>query len=72
MLRRLTIEAIYLLQDLMKRYQSRGRDLHIVFIDLEKACDRVLKKTLWKALKKEKVHVTYIHVIKDMHNEVKM
>ena len=37
--RSFTIEAIYLLQRLMERYHRDQRDLHMVFIDLEKACD---------------------------------
>jgi len=39
---RSTIEAIYLLRSLMSLYKDRKVDLHIVFINLEKAYDRVL------------------------------
>ena len=54
----------------MQKYQSKERDLYMVFINLEKAYDRFSKEILWKALEKNKgVHVTYIRVIKDMYNE---
>jgi len=38
---RSTIEAIYHLRRLMRLYRDRKVDLHMVFIDLNKAYDRV-------------------------------
>ena len=52
----------------MEKYQSRKRDLHMIFIDLEITYDRVQRKILWKALEKKRVHIAYIQVIKDMYN----
>ena len=37
---RSTMEAIFLLQQLMEKYRATKKNLHMVFIDLKKAYDR--------------------------------
>jgi len=64
---RSTIEAIYLLRKLMGLYRDRKVDLHMVFIDLEKAYDRVLREVLWRCLEETGVLPWYIRIIKDMY-----
>ena len=44
--RRSTTEAIHLLRQLIER-RERKRNLHMVFTDLEKAYDKVLREVLW-------------------------
>ena len=36
-----TMEAIFSLRQLMEKYQTKRKNLHMVFINLEKAYDRV-------------------------------
>ncbi|KAL5146025.1 Retrovirus-related Pol polyprotein from type-1 retrotransposable element R2 [Glycine soja] len=63
---RSTMEAIYLLRRVMEQYRMDQQDLHLIFIDLEKAYDRVPREILWKALEKKGVRVAYIRAIQDI------
>ena len=72
MLGRSTTEAIYLLRRLMGLYRDRKVDLHMVFIDLEKAYDRVRHDLVWSCLEQKGVLPAYIRVIKDMYEEGRM
>jgi Reverse transcriptase (RNA-dependent DNA polymerase) len=65
---RSTMEAIFLIRQLMERYREKKKNLHMIFIDLEKAYDRVPRKVLWWVLEKKKVPTKYVKVIKDMYD----
>jgi hypothetical protein len=64
------MEAVFLIRQLMERCREQKRDMHMIFIDLEKTYDNVPRNVIWWALQKHKVSSKYITLTKDMYDNV--
>ncbi|GKC85344.1 integrator complex subunit 11 [Tanacetum coccineum] len=64
---RSTMEAIHIIRSLMEKYRERQKDLHLAFLDLEKAYESVPRKLIWKTLNDRGTPMRYIKVSQDMY-----
>jgi len=65
---RSTTDAIFGLRILNEKYREGQKELHCMFIDLEKAYDRVPRDEVWHCLRSAGVAEAYVRVIQDMYD----
>jgi serine protease inhibitor len=64
------MNAIFLIKQFMERYREQKKDMHMIFINFEKAYDKVSRNIMWWVLQEHKVSTKYITLIKDMYDNV--
>ncbi|KAK2891510.1 hypothetical protein Q8A73_017175 [Channa argus] len=69
--RKSTKDAVFALRTLMEKYREGHRELHCVFVDLEKAYDRVPREELWYCMRTSGVAEKYVRVVQDMYESCK-
>jgi len=65
-----TFDGIFSLRQTMEKYQEKQRVLHMVFIDLEKAYDRVPRQGVWRRFRERGVQEKYVRMIQECYKDV--
>ena len=64
-----TTDAVFALRMLMEKYRKNQRELHCVFVDLEKTYNRVSQEELWCYMRKSGILEKYVQLVQDMYEE---
>ena len=49
------------------KYRKGQRELHCIFVDLEKAYNRVSREELWYCMRKSRIVEKYVQLVQDMY-----
>ena len=59
-----TTGAIFAVRQLMEKHREKQKGLHMVFIDLEKAYDRVPSQEVWRCIREKGVPENYVRIVR--------
>ena len=62
-----TTDAIFALRQLLEKYHEGQKKLHCVFIDLEKAYNRMPRKEVWNCMRMKGMPEKFIRIVQDMY-----
>ena len=58
-----TTNALFALRVLMEKYREGQKELHCVFVDLEKAYDKVPREEVWYCMRKSGLTEKYVRIV---------
>lgn len=64
---RSTVDLIFSVRQLQEHHYEFGEDLLIIFLDIEKAYDSVLRKKVWQAMENKGVEKETVNRVKEMY-----
>ena len=62
-----TTNTIFVVRQLQEKYLAANKRLHMAFVDLEKAFDRIPRKVIWLALRKLSVEEWIVRLVQGMY-----
>ena len=66
-----TTNVMFSVRMSMKKYREGQRELHCVFVDLEKAYNTVPREELWYCMRKSAMAEKYVQLVQYMYEESK-
>ncbi len=64
-----TSDPVFALRLLLEKYREGQKALHLVFVDLEKAYDRVPREELWHCMRSTEIAEPYVRAVQDMYKD---
>lgn len=66
-----TVDAIFILQSVIKHYLNNNKRLYVGFIDLKSCFDSICRNSLWLKMYKCGIQGKVLRIIRDMYDKVK-
>jgi exonuclease III len=64
-----TTDALQTMRILLEKYKGKKKNLHMAFIDLEKAFDRIPRLLVWQSIRAQGVPEYYVDILKAMYRD---
>ena len=66
-----TTAAIFAARQVIEKHREMQKELHMVFIDIEKAYDRIPRQGVWRCLREQGVPEKHVRLVKDTYEDAR-